>query len=302
MTAVDVVGLGAATLDYLGLVPHFPDPDDKMTMLEFAREGGGLVATALVAVARLGASTRYVGKLGEDEFSRFIVDGFRREGVRTDAIVTRQQVKGRFSFIIVEEGTGLRTILHSGHGPARLAPEELDREAILSGRALLIDTSDPVSAFTAAGWARAAGRPVVLDADKYDPAAPDLAAAADFAIASQRYATARTSLAEPAAAAEALAGEVPGIVIVTAGRAGAYVAAGRERFHQPALSVPVKDTTGAGDVFHGAFLYAHLQEWDLRRCVAFAAAVAALKCRALGGRAGIPTLAEALAFLGWARG
>jgi sulfofructose kinase len=77
------------------------------------------------------------------------------------------------------------------------------------------------------------------------------------------------------------------------------VVAGSETHHQAAFPVPVKDTTGAGDVFHGAFLYALLQDWNLRRCVTFAAAVAALKCRALGGRAGIPTLPEALAFLGW---
>jgi sugar/nucleoside kinase (ribokinase family) len=101
--------------------------------------GGGLVATALVALARLGATTRYVGKLGVDDFSEFIRAGFRREGVLTDAIVTRPEVSGRFSFILVEEGTGLRTILHSGHGRAQLTPEELDREVILSGRALLIE-------------------------------------------------------------------------------------------------------------------------------------------------------------------
>jgi len=280
MTPVDVVGLGAATVDYLGLVPHFPEPDDKMAMREFVRQGGGLAATALVALARLGATTRYVGKLGEDDFSRFIRAEFEREGVATDALV-------------------LRTILHSGHGPAQLAPDELCREAVLSGRALLVDTSDPAAALTAAGWARDAGHPVVLDGDKYSLEARELAAAADYAIVSQRYAAAYTGLADPAAAAAALAQDVPGVVIVTAGRAGAYVDAGSESFHQPVFSVPVKDTTGAGDVFHGAFLYALLQDWNLRRCVTFAAAVAALKCRALGGRAGIPTLPEALVFLGW---
>jgi sulfofructose kinase len=299
MTPVDVVGLGAATVDYVGLVPHFPEPDDKMAMREFVRQGGGLAATALVALARLGATTRYVGKLGEDDFSRFIRAEFEREGVATDALVLRPEVHGRFAFILVEEGTGLRTILHSGHGPAQLAPDELCREAVLSGRALLVDTSDPAAALTAAGWARDAGHPVMLDGDKYSLEARELAAAADYAIVSQRYAAAYTGLADPAAAAAALAQDVPGVVIVTAGRAGAYVDAGSESFHQPVFSVPVKDTTGAGDVFHGAFLYALLQDWNLRRCVTFAAAVAALKCRALGGRAGIPTLPEALVFLGW---
>jgi sulfofructose kinase len=299
MHPVDVVGLGAATVDYLGLVPRFPVPDEKMAMREFARQGGGLVATALVALARLGATTRYLGKLGTDDFSQFIRDGFEAEGVATDAVIVDPSVRGRFAFILVEAGTGLRTILHSGHGPAWLGPGELSRDAVLSGRTLLVDTSDPASALIAARWARAAGRPVVLDGDRYTPEARELAAAVDYAIVSQGYAAAYTGESHPEAAAGRLASQVPGVVIVTAGRAGAYVAAGSERFHHPAFPVPVTDTTGAGDVFHGAFLFALLREWDLRRSVTFAAAVAALKCRALGGRAGIPTLPEALAFLGW---
>ncbi len=84
---------------------------------------------------------------------------------------------------------------------------------------------------------------------------------------------------------------------MTAGRAGAYAVAGDDAWHQPAFPVAVRDTTGAGDVFHGAYLFGVLQGWELRRTVAFAAAAAALKCRALGGRAGIPTLAETARFL-----
>jgi sulfofructose kinase len=300
VTPVDVVGLGAATVDYLGLVSHLPEPDTKLPMREFSRQGGGLAATALVAVARLGGTARYLGKLGEDDFSREILAGLAAEGVATDAVVIRPDVRGRFAFILVEEGSGRRTILHSGHGPACLAPEEINREAVLSGRALLVDTTDPESARTAAAWARAAGRPVLLDGDRYHPEARDLPARVDYAIVSLGYATACTGDPDPAAACERLAAEVPGVAVVTAGAQGAFARLPDGLFHQPVFPVPVRDTTGAGDVFHGAFLWALLQDWDLRRSLTFAAAVAALKCRSLGGRAGIPTLPEALAFLGWA--
>jgi sugar/nucleoside kinase (ribokinase family) len=299
MTPVDVVGLGVATIDYLALVPHLPEPDTKLAMLELSRQGGGLAATAMVTVARLGGSARYLGKLGDDDFSREILLGLAAEGVATDAVVIRPDARGRFAFILVEAGSGRRTILHTGHGPATLAPEELSRDAILSGRALLVDTSDPDSARRAAGWARSAGRPVVLDADRYSPDARDLPARVDYAIASHNYAAAFTGEADPAAAARLLAAAIPGVAVVTAGARGAFAALPDGFIHQPAFPVPVKDTTGAGDVFHGAFLYALLKERDLRRCLAFAAAVAALKCRALGGRAGIPTLPETLAFLGY---
>jgi sulfofructose kinase len=160
---------------------------------------------------------------------------------------------------------------------------------------LLLDTSDSVASRLAAGWAQEAGIPVVFDADKYLPDARDLPALSSHPIASHRYAAAFTGEADPARAARAMAGECGHTVIVTAGRDGAYAAGPGVDLHQPAFPIEVKDTTGAGDVFHGAFAYTLLQEWDLPRSLRFAAAVAALKCRGLGGRSAIPTLDEALA-------
>lgn len=290
----DAVGVGTATVDYVGLVPHFPEADDKLPMTEFVRDGGGLVATALVTLARLGCRTRYVGKLGEDDFSAFILQGLEREGIDTRAVVRRPEVAGRFAFIMVEAGTGLRTILHTGHGPALFEPGELDRESILAGRVLLLDTSDAVASRTAAGWARAAGIPVIFDGDKYRPEARDLPGLCSHPILSQRYAAAYTGEPDPARAAAALAAEFGRLVIVTAGRAGAYAADPGRQIHQPAFSIAVKDTTGAGDVFHGAFAYALLHGWDLPRQLRFAAAAAALKCRGLGGRDAIAGLDETL--------
>jgi sugar/nucleoside kinase (ribokinase family) len=267
-------------------------------MLEFVREGGGLVATALVALARLGCRTRYVGKLGEDDFSASILAGLEREGVDTRAVVRSPRAQGRFAFIMVEADTGSRTILHSGHGAALFAPGDLDRATILAGRVLLLDTSDADASRQAATWVAEAGIPVVLDGDRYRAEARDLPALCSHPIVSHRYAAAYTGVADPRDAARAMARELDRTVIVTAGRAGAYAAGPGVDLHQPAFSVPVKDTTGAGDVFHGAFAYGLLREWDLPRRLRFAAAVAALKCRGLGGRAAIPTLDEALALAG----
>ena len=144
---------------------------------------------------------------------------------------------------------------------------------------------------------RAARRPTLIDADHYSPEAHEVARACDYVIASHRYATLCTGSADAASAARALATEVRGVVVVTAGRDGAYAVAGSETWHQPAFPVPVKDTTGAGDVFHGAFMFGVLQGWELPRTLAFASAAAALKCRALGGRSGIASLAETARFL-----
>jgi sulfofructose kinase len=293
----DAVGLGAAVVDLLGLVPHFPERDSKLAVTEFSQQGGGLVGTALVAMARLGCRTRYVGRLGDDDHSEFILNEFAREGVDATAVARAPGERARFAFVIVEEGTGLRTILHSGHARAAVPPESLDRETILSARALLVDSTDPPAALRCVEWMRAAGRPTLIDADHYTPEAHTVARACDYVVASHRYATACTGCPDASAAARALAEEVPGVVVVTAGRDGAFVAAGGDTWHQPALPVRVTDTTGAGDVFHGAFLFGILRAWDLRQTVAFAAAAAALKCRSLGGRTGIAALSETLQFL-----
>jgi sugar/nucleoside kinase (ribokinase family) len=291
------VGLGAAVVDLLALVPHFPERDSKLAVTEFSHQGGGLVGTALVALSRLGCRTRYVGRLGDDDHSEFILADFAREGVDTSAVTRGAGEKARFAFVIVEEGTGLRTILHSGHARAAVDPDSLDPQTILSARSLLVDSTDPPAARRCVEWMRAAGRPTLIDADQYSPEAHAVARACDYVVASHRYATACTGRADPAAAARALASDAPGVVVVTAGRDGACVAAHDDEWRQPAFPVPVKDTTGAGDVFHGAFLFGVLRGWDLRRTVAFAAAAAALECRSLGGRAGIASRADTARFL-----
>lgn len=298
----DAVGLGAAVVDLLALVPHFPERDSKLAITELSHQGGGLIGTALVALARLGCRARYVGRLGEDDHSEFILAEFAREGVDTSAVTRAAGEKDRFAFVIVEEGTGLRTILHSGHARAAVDPASLDRQTILSARSLLVDSTDPPAALRCVEWMRAARlqrgtRPTLIDADSYSPEAHAVARACDYVVASHHYASTCTGRADPESAARALAADVPGVVVVTAGREGAYVAALGEEWRQPAFPVPVKDTTGAGDVFHGAFLFGILQGWDLRRSTAFAAAAAALKCRSLGGRAGIASRAETARFL-----
>jgi sugar/nucleoside kinase (ribokinase family) len=295
--AFDVVGLGAAVVDLLALVPHFPEPDSKLAIQELSHQGGGLVGTALVTMARLGCRARYVGRLGDDANSGFTLEEFASEGVDTSAVTRAAGERARFSFVIVEAGTGLRTILHTGHGSAAVDPASLDRSTILSARALLIDSTDPPAARQCVEWMRSAYRPALIDADQYSPAAHAVARDCDYLVASHRYACACTGRTEPAQAARAMAKDVTGVVVATAGREGAYVAAHGEEWRQPAFPVPVKDTTGAGDVFHGAFLFGVLRGWDLRRTATFAAAAAALKCRSLGGRAGIASLAETIGFL-----
>ena len=163
----DVVGLGASACDFLGVVPHFPAMDERLRMLEVSRQGGGEAATAMVTLTRLGMKASYVGKVGDDEMGKFIIDEFRKEGVDTSHVVVKKGGLSVFAFAIVDKETGKRTILW--HKQLKLlAPDELDEEFMLSAKILLVDYHEPEAAITAARWFREAGKTVVLDIDTID--------------------------------------------------------------------------------------------------------------------------------------
>ncbi|MGQ9630925.1 MAG: carbohydrate kinase family protein [bacterium] len=293
----DVVGIGCSAVDYLGIAPYYPQPDVKLELLELSQQGGGPVATALVTLARLGARAGYIGKVGDDSLGQFIVREFRKEGVNTDYTIIHKGGSARFAFIVVDRERGTRTIFWSQKGVEPLRPEEVDRRAVLSARILHIDEYEPEAAAAAAVWAKEAGIRVVLDAERVSPTTRKLVESADVVIVPRDFALHLTGRANIESAGEAIYSDHGGIVVMTAGSEGAFCVSDSSKFFQPAFPVDVVDTTGAGDVFHGAFIYGLLQGWDTKEIVEFACAVAAMKCRKLGGRAGIPTLKEVYEFL-----
>jgi ribokinase len=296
-TKFDVVGIGCSAVDYLGIVPKFPEPDVKMQMLDLTQQGGGLAATAMVTVSRLGARAAYVGKIGDDAFGRFIIGELEKEGVSAEHCVIERGGSARFAFIVVDREKGTRTILWSQKGVSALTERELDRVSVLSTRVLLVDEHEPEASLAAAASARKAGIRVVLDAERVSPVTRRLVKLADTVIVPAHFAFELTGEREVERAGDRMRRELGGTVVLTAGVKGSFYTDGAERFHQPAFDVDVVDTTGAGDVFHGAFAFALLHDWTARERAEFASAVAALKCRKLGGRAGIPSLEETLAFL-----
>lgn len=293
MTVLDVIGLGYAAVDYIGVVPHLPESDTKLPLESLVRQGGGPAATATVAAARLGARTAFMGSIGDDDLGEFILRAFDGEGVDTSHIVAFEGAASQFAFIMVESGSGNRTILWTRSDLPTLDPTKLDREFIQSCKVLQLDRHQLPACLQAARWVREAGGIVALDAGTYAPEAEELTPLVDVLIASYNYAVEATGEVDPAQAARALS-RGRRIAGVTWGGTGSwFVTSDGDEFHQPAFEVEVVDTTGAGDVFHGAFAFGLSREWDARRCARFASAVAALKCTKLGGRAGIPSYEEA---------
>jgi sugar/nucleoside kinase (ribokinase family) len=293
----DVVGVGINVIDYLFRIPHFPEPNTKMDALGAMIQGGGLTATAMVACARLGLRTRYIGKFGGNEIGRLARNELASEDIDLGGSVIADGVPNRFCVVLVEEGSGHRTIVRQRDPRIRLRPDDLVREAVCAGRALHLDGHEGEAALQAARWARESGILVSVDAEEPTQYREELFPLTDVLIVSRRYARALTGKTVPADILRALAGLGPPCVGLTQGEEGSALMYRGEIVEAPGFPVQVVDTTGAGDVFHGAFLFGLLQGWEARDILQFANAVSALKCTCLGGRTGIPRIDAVRQFL-----
>ena len=294
----DVIGLGAYAVDLLGIIPSFPKPDTKNKMLKFAQQGGGPVATALVALARLGARVAFVGILGDDPFSNFAIAEFVKEGIDTSGIIRREGAGPLLALITVEEESGRRTILWTDQMVSHPTETELSKDLIASARILHLDEYGLPSALTAAPWAKEAGLKVVLDAE--NPERKELLPLirlTDYLVVPEEFALGFSASRNSEEAGDFFLKIGPQAIIITEGEKGCFIKTEGKGLFQPAFKVKAVDTTGCGDVFHGGFIFGLLKEWPVEIAAEFASAVAALKCEKLGGRAGCPTLEQTKKFL-----
>lgn len=299
-TSFDILGLGCAAVDDLLYVPAYPPADAKVQIRRRERQGGGLTATALVAAARLGARCAYAGTLGEDDdLTRFLLERFRQEGVDTSLVRRRPDARPIHSIIIVDEGRQTRNVFYDLEGVYGAEPGWPDAGVIRAAGCLFVDHFGAEGMTWATRIAREAGVPVVADFERGEmPGFPELLALVDHVIVSQAFAAKLTGDADPARSAGKLWNDRRRALVVTAGEEGSwYVVEGRPPVHQPAFAVGAVDTTGCGDVFHGAYAAALVRGLDLSEVVRFASAAAALKATRRGGQLGAPTRPMVEAFL-----
>jgi len=293
----DVVGMGLNAVDFLCVVPHFPKFDTKLTILEYSKQGGGQVATALATCARLGLKTKYIGKVGNDELGEFSCNSLKQERVDISEVIVEKNAISQFAFIIVDKQSGERTILWYRDKKLHINPNELKRSSICEGKVLHLDTHEVEASIQAANWAKEEGIPVVLDAEKITKGTDTLLKSVDILISDKAFALNLTSQKHPVDALNEMIKFGPSFVCITLGNQGAVALYKDKVFTSSGFKVDCKDTTGAGDVFHGAFIYGLLKDWDIERILEFANAAAALKCKELGGRKGIPNLNQIKDFL-----
>lgn len=301
MADLQVVGLGLSTIDVLSRLEVMPTWDNDTSLNQVGLDGGGPVGTALVAAARLGARVGYVGVCGNDEAAELKLSFLSRYGVDTSRVIRRPYPELQVGLVFVHQSTGERVFGLAPREKEPLRPEELDRQYITSAAYLHLDGCYCEAALLAAGWMHQAGKQVVLDAAKVVGGVcktmAELVEATDILICGSGFVQAFTGEAEFWPAAGAVRRMGPQIVVQTEGEQGSNTATATEQFHTPAFKVNVVDTTGAGDVFHGAYLFGLVQGWNLARIARFASATAAIKCMHLGGRAGTPRYNEVQEFL-----
>jgi sugar/nucleoside kinase (ribokinase family) len=296
----DVVGLGENSIDFVAVVAEHPAPNSKQRLQRFARMPGGQIATALVVCARLGLRARYVGSFGGDDLGAQARANLTHEGVDLTHARTVAAATNQFSVILVDARTGERTVLWDRHPALTIAPADVPQEAVMSGRMLIVDCHETAAATRAARLARESGVPTMVDVEKVRPGISDLLRNIDIIVAAQEFPSALTGHQDIGRALEAMEREFSApFVCVTLGVEGSLARCGGREIRTRAYRVDCVDSTGAGDVFRGAFAAACLREpdGDVEDVLNYANAVAALNCRGLGAQGAIPEPGEVERFL-----
>lgn len=283
-----VVGIGAATLDDLWLLNEFSDQEGVAQAEAHIQMGGGPVATALCVLGRLGHSAQLLDAVGDDEAGNVIRSGLLHAGVSDLGLREVTGVRSALAVILVRKRDGARQIHFLPSSCGELTLDEVHVEMIQQARLLHINGRHEAACRAAVEIALAAGVTISFDggAGRYRDSLSDLVAASQIRIFSRDFARRYCGTDDLQGMMATLLEKPAAVVVITAGTDGSYVATPQQpMLHQPAYAAtPLVDTTGCGDVYHGAFLHGWLQQWPAERCAEFASRLAAKNAEGLGGR------------------
>ena len=293
-SAWDVVGVGANSVDFVHLLPGYPQPFGSFAKMKIQRQVilcGGQMATAMSACARLGLRAKYVGVTGTDENGRRVRRELDRRGIDLTDLIIRD-AQNQFAVILVDETNGDRIVLWDRDERLTMRERDIPAEAIASARIVHVDDVDQAAAIRAAEIARAHGIPVTSDIDRITVRTKELIDAVSVPIFAEHVPTRVTGLHGQEEALNALRQPHHQVLCVTLGERGAMALDRDGVHHAPAFEVEAVDTTGAGDVFRAGFVFALLRGWPTEDTLRFANAAAAISCTRLGALGGIPSLDE----------
>lgn len=305
MKNIDIVIVGELNADLIltgEVLPQFGQAeklvDDATLTL------GSSSAIFACGAARLGLRVAFIGKVGNDEFGRFVKDYLEKRGIDTSGVVVDEGIKTGLS-VILSRGNDRAILTYSG-SIAALRYEEINQALLIRachlhlGSYFLLDALLP-DIPRLFDQAHTYGLTVSLDTnydptEKWDSGLAETLARTDIFMPNAAELRAIARNADMDAALETLAKQTP-LVAVKLGPDGAVARRGTETVRAASLPIAVVDTTGAGDSFDAGFIYGYLAQWDLPRMLRLGCVCGALSTRAAGGTAAQPTLAEALEVL-----
>jgi sulfofructose kinase len=294
----EILGLGGVCYDMLTVISEMPLWEECQYIEKHQAQQGGMVATALVAASKLGAKTEYIGGISSDLPGEFLKNKFNQHHVKIDRIRVFENESSPFSTVLIHKGTGRRSFIHYKGVQAR---EELFSDDIdLSGiRFILFDGFYFNTATRVARQARDEGIISVTDisASNRNPKIMEYFSLIDYPVLSELFVKSYYKTEDPLEAGKKFYNKKNKAVLVTCGDRGVYIITNEGSEHIPAFKVKPVDTTGAGDVFHGAFLFSLWKGYGIRQATIFSSAVSALKCMRIGGQNGIPDFNETKAFI-----
>lgn len=307
MKKYDIIGIGNPGQDMVVELEKMPYEEVSSKMYDCSFQGGGWVATALCAAGNLGAKTSLVGIIGDDIFGEMIVEDFKFNNVNTDHLIVAEGKRSNFCICITERSTKSKHIIGRSGELREVEIEDIDVELIKSAKMIHVGFVNEAIR-KAADIVHEYGGKVSVDAAYYKPYVYENYDIFDIFIGSEYYfqgvcnelgkgSWQSMTDEEIFDVMRFIQGKGVEIVIFTFGADGCKGIYGECQFSQPAMDVPVVDTTGAGDVFHGAFDTAYLKGMSVEEAAKFATGVSAIKCTQLGGRAGIPDIEVLNTFL-----
>ena len=330
---IDIVGIGASTLDRFIVVDHYPTGREVQQVVSSTTDGGGPVATALAVAGKYGARTAMIDSIGDDMVGSHILDDFEKYNVNTEAIQVERGANSGVATILVKQSTGERAVFFERSTATE--PEFLDthKQLIESAYILHINGRHRQLMRSAMAVAKEVGTIISLDggAQRYDEDMKPITEASHIVIVARDYAEKYTGTTNLKEACRIIHERGACIAGVTDGANGSYFVwpDGTSYRCKPFPQEAVVDTTGAGDSFHGAFLaklsnVLHSESAkvsltnavqgdtslcavellkgcahsDLEKAAIFASAVASLNTQGIGGRSPLPTLKSVQELIG----
>lgn len=291
-----IIGIGCLSLDVCMFFPDIVKWDEQASAKKFHIQQGGMTATAAAAASILGAQSELVCGVGNDDFLEYHKSVFRKNRLKYDRIKIFDGEFSQVTSVLVNSEDGRRA-LYQYRGISDC--DDIGFIDISDADLLLLDGFFFETEFRAAKDAKEKGIPIVTDISPQNkhPKLMEFLALIDFPVLSHLFVQAYTGLRDPLEGALKLYSDSNKAMIVTCGADGAYIVTNEGVEHFPTYDVDVMDSTGAGDVFHGAFAFAIWKGYGIKEAVKFSNATSSIKCMRQGGQIAIPSYDEVCQFL-----